>query len=139
MMGATESKYVSPEGSYVVPGTGDATHTVTRRTADPRYREGLVPTAFAEVKTQYACFQRGLRTNPDGPCMGHRPLTGETKKETDDKGREKVRGGPCDADSGRGKGPAPGGGGPRQDQPSPRLTTRPPRSPPPALHSPRRP
>ena len=91
MMGATESKYVSPEGSFVVPGTGDATHTATRRTADARYRDGLVPTAFPDVRTQYACFQRGLRTNPDGPCMGHRPFTGETKKETDDKGREKVR------------------------------------------------
>ncbi len=81
------SSYSSPEGSVVV-APGDATHTATRRNI--KYKDGLVPTAFAGVKTQYECFQRGLSVNPKGPCMGTRRPTGETTIEKDDKGREKV-------------------------------------------------
>ena len=74
-------------GSVIV-APGDASHTATRRNI--KYKDGLVPTAFAEVRTQYDCFQRGLRVNPNGNCHGTREDTGTTKEETDDKGRKKV-------------------------------------------------
>ena len=88
-MGSEASKFASPRYSEVV-APGDATHSPTYR--NKKYVGGLVPTAFPEVRTMYDAFERGLRVNPTGRCMGSRVDTGATKEETDERGRKKVGG-----------------------------------------------
>ena len=86
-MGSEASKFASPRYSEVV-APGDATHSPTYR--NKKYVGGLVPTAFPEVRTMYDAFERGLKVNPTGRCMGSRVDTGATKEETDERGRKKV-------------------------------------------------
>jgi len=87
-MGSNESKYVHPKSSIVVSPASDDAHSPVYRNLN--FKEGLVPTAFPEVRTMYDAFQRGLKVNPGGKCMGSRRDTGKTKEEVDERGKKKV-------------------------------------------------
>ena len=89
MMGAAESKYRHPSSSVIVAPAEDDKHSPVYRNIN--FKDGLIPTAFPEVRTIYDAFQRGLKVNPNGKCMGSRLDTGKTKQEIDERKREKVR------------------------------------------------
>ena len=77
-MGAAPSKYIGASPSVIVaPASGDS--GPVRR--NPKHAAALRATAYPEADTLYACFQRGLRTNPKGDCMGQRTVVRETKGE----------------------------------------------------------
>lgn len=62
--------------SIVVPNTDTPERGATRRCGLPQAHVGAV-LALNGAQTSYESFRRGVRVNPDGPCLGRREVDSE--------------------------------------------------------------
>jgi long-chain acyl-CoA synthetase len=70
------TKHIGPSPSVVVAAGSGENGDIRRH---PKFKSGLTGPAFPDVTTLYHGFQRGLRVNPDGDCLGFRKIKSEEK------------------------------------------------------------